>query len=202
MVVGVSGLRFPTFTSNNVSTMTFSFEGSMGIAARRVDKLGLDIRSFKEPLKRAVKEVIIPSIQMNFHKFGRPRWAPLSDETESRKGHARPLHLTGALRSTMKQIGIWHIDQEKALIPNLPDRIWYGVIHQTGIGDPGAEADMWFDPVVNKMVNVGDSGDGRNIPARPFAVIQPEDEENIERVFGEWLEMRIERAGLGPARRA
>lgn len=195
MVTSVSGLAFPYFSSGlfggNVTTLEMYFEG-MGIAARRVDKLGLDIRSFKVPLKRAVQQVVIPSIQMNFHKHGRPRWTPLASSTVDQKGHAVPLFLTGALRSTMKQIGIWHIDTEKALITDLPEKVWYGVIHQAGAS--GHRYKSFHDEVVDRYVNIGQSG---AIPARPFAMIQPEDEEAIEQVFVEWLNERIAAAGLG-----
>jgi phage gpG-like protein len=35
-----------------------------------------------------------------------------------------------------------------------------------------------------------------SIPARPFVLFQPEDEEAIERVFSDWLDERIARAGF------
>jgi phage gpG-like protein len=205
-VVVVSGLAFPTFTSSNVVSMSFSFEGSAGIAARRVDKLGLDIRSFKVPLTRSVREVVIPSIQINFHKHGRPPWPPLAEETAMQKGHARPLLLTGALQGTMKQIGIWHIDREKALIPNLPENVWYGVIHQTGADFGGGSSSATIrirNPLTGAITETkgpAAASGGGSIPARPFAVIQPEDEEKIQEVFSDWLGERIAAAGLGPSR--
>jgi phage gpG-like protein len=205
----VTGLVFPNFSPRNVASIEMYWE-NMGIAARRVDKLGLDIRSFKVPLTRSIKEVVIPSIQINFHKHGRPRWAPLSEDTELKKGHAIPLHLTGALRGVMAQIGIWHIDREKALIPSLPGHVWYGGIHQSGasFGGSGMVSVTRIglgrrpaETITSDISGVGGGLGGGDIPARPFAVIQKEDEERIEQIFGDWLGERINAAGLGPAGR-
>jgi len=171
--------------------------------ARKIDKLGLDIRSFKEPLSRAIKQVVIPSITMNFHKHGRPRWPELSPDTIAKKGHARPLLLTGDLQKTMKLFSIWHVDREKALLANLPNNVWYGVVHQAGYGGRAQSI---------RVVNIGTGAAGQTgatfgnplnfseetgaIPARPFVLLQTQDEVAITQVFEEWLEERITRAGL------
>lgn len=200
--LNTAGLRIdPSLNSSRVSSLSMTFEPSIGIMARRVDKLGLDIRSFREPLHRAVKEVVIPSIAMNFAKHGRPRWAPLAEATinqrHSKGTGARILDRTGLLRRTMGQLNVWHIDTEKALIANLPSKIWYGVVHQKGVGDPNALADMWYDPVLQREVNVGEGAGQINIPARPFVMIQPEDENKIDAIFSEWLAERVMAAGFG-----
>lgn len=200
-----TGLIFtPNLTQARVQSVQIDIEPSVGILARKVDKLGLDIRSFKEPLKRAVRDVMIPSIQMNFHKHGRPRWPELSDLTVAKKGHARPLHLTGLLRETMKQQNIWTIDQEKAMITDLPQKIWYGKVHQAG-----SQGDSQTFSVVNigaggagQLSTITDIEEGDNsIPQRRFIMIQPEDEVAIERIFSEWLDERVLKAGLGKTRR-
>lgn len=203
---GVPGLIFtPGLTSRQVSSLQMTFEPSLGIMARRVDKLGLDIRSFREPLKRSLVQVIIPSILMNFHKHGRPRWQPLSEYTIAQKGSPVPLVRSGMLKRVMGQQNIWHLDSEKLLLANLPESVWYGVIHQAGIGDQAAEADMWFDPVAQAWVNVGESSyesDTRNIPARPFVLIQPDEWEKIDEIFLDWLDERARAADLPTSARA
>jgi phage gpG-like protein len=207
----VSGLIFtPELYSINprtgrpmVSTIDIDIEPTIGILARKVDKLGLDIRSFKEPLKRAVQQVMIPSIRTNFLKHGRPRWQPLTTATVERKGHARPLQDTGALMATMGQLNIWHIDGEKALIPDLPEAVWYGKVHQAGNDSFtrskgkstfGEGALIRYDVIDDTFTNVGEEG---AIPQRRFIMLQPEDEEAIEEVFDEWLGERSARSGLG-----
>ena len=183
-------------------SLDMTFEPSLGVMARRVDKMGLDIRSFREPLHRVLKEIVIPSIKLNFHKHGRTpsgqgnAWERLSEWTEQKKGHGRPLLLTGALQKTMERQNIWHLDGEKLLLANLPQEVWYGVVHQQGAGDPDAAADMWFDPVAQVYVNVGDSDGGpSNIPARPFVQLTDEEIEMIDEVFLDWLDERAMRAG-------
>jgi len=188
--------RFPSglvvndvLTPGMSTSITVHFEPSVGILARKVDKLGQDIRSFREPLMRSVREVVIPSIQMNFAKSGRPRWADLSEDTwKQKRAGSKILVETGNLRNGMKALSLWHIDKEKALIADLPQSIWYGKVHQSGYG--GAE--MFHDPVTGSTVNVGGSG----APARPFIMLQSEDVEKIDVIFNEWLEMRIQRAGF------
>ena len=200
--VSVPGLIIDRdLTAGRVTSLSMTFEPSLGVMARRVDKLGMDIRSFREPLRRVLKQIVIPSIAMNFHKHGRTEsgagnaWAPLSEETIDKKGHARPLLLTGALQNTMRRENIWHIDGEKLLLANLPENVWYGVVHQSGTGDLEAEADVWFDPILGKNVNVGDS-DGVNIPPRPFVRLTDAEVEEIDEVFLDWLDERALHAGL------
>lgn len=184
-----SGLLIsPELTQGMVVSMQIDFEPSVGIMARKIDKLGADIRSFRVPLTQAVREVMIPSIQMNFMKSGRPRWQDLSEDTWKQK-HGKILIESGSLMQGMKSAGIWHIDREKALIPSLPQSIWYGKLHQTGYGS----AEMFRDPVTGDTTNVGGAG----APARPFVVVQEEDAAKIDEIFNLWVGERVRAAGLG-----
>lgn len=187
--------------SNKLTSATFAsitFEPSIGIAAGRIDKLGLDIRSFHEPLKRAVKEVMIPSIATNFALGGRPAWEPLSAGTlEVRRNwgltHTEPLLWTQKLYRTAQQQNIWSISRDSAIINDLPSRAWYGKIHQAGYSGSGGMG-------MNKQGEI--TGHGRPvaaIPARPFLVIQPEDRTAITVVFAKWLDERVAKASWGRA---
>lgn len=193
----VSGLTFaPGLMAHRVS-IDMHFEPSVGISAKKLDKLGLDIRSFRVPLHRSVKQVMVPSIRMNFDSGGRPPWEPLTAFTIKRKnGNSRPLIRTGALRRVASQINIWTITNSMALVADLPQSVWYGKVHQAGYGG-GYEG--FFDEVIGKQVNLGEAG---AIPPRPFIVLQPEDVTKIEMVFAEWLDERIAAAGLGGRGRA
>lgn len=189
-------LLIPQLTQRNV-TVDLYFQPSVGISARKMDKLRLNIKSFREPLKRSIQQVMIPSIRQNFDSGGRPAWEPLLSNTIANKGgDDRPLIRSGALRRTMGYMNIWTIDSEKAMITDLPDRIWYGKVHQAGLG---GTAEGFDDEVTKKRVNLGDDG---AIPARPFVVLQREDADAIDRVFNEWLGERIALAGLGGRGRA
>lgn len=195
----------PHLTQRNV-TIDLHFRPSVGILARRVDKLGADIRSFREPLRKAVKEVMIPSIRKNFDTRGRPPWEPLALGTVAQKGNDKPLVTTGRLRRQMGYINIWTIDREKALISDLPDAIWYGKIHQGGAqfslrGGTGPQnLDAIRKALSFSKKHTGSSssfGTKGSIPARPFVVMQKEDEIAIERIFQEWVGDRVRRSGLG-----
>jgi phage gpG-like protein len=202
MVTMASGLvLIPTLTQRNV-TVQMHFEPSIGISARKLDKLGLDIRSFREPLRRSVKEVMIPSIRMNFDSGGRPPWEGLAGKTIYRKGGStKILVTTGALQRVATQLNIWTIDSEKALISNLPQSVWYGKVHQAGYGGGTQQKKVRIKNVAtgqwDEFTESGaESGTGA-IPARPFIVMQNEDIMAIERVFSDWLGEKIAAAGLG-----
>jgi phage virion morphogenesis protein len=152
------------------------FKPSLKVTAGHYEAVGVEIRSFREPLKRSVQQVIIPSIRKNFDSGGRPGWAPYADitiEFHQELGEAMSqgmLNKTGKLKQTMGYFNIWSVDREKAELRDLPANIWYGKIHQAGYGGRGG-----------KYV----------IPARPFVMLQPDDEQKIVEVFDKWLEERI-----------
>lgn len=153
-------------------TTKMDFSPSPAIIAKDINKFEMDIRSFRTPLKAAIKHVMIPSFMKNFSQGGRPPWKPLSEVTVKLRGSASPILVRrGRLRRTMGQQNIWTVTQEHAFIGRLPSHSWYGHLHQAG-----------------NSTNV-------IIPARPFALIQPEDQEKIAEVFDKWLADRARRAG-------
>jgi len=191
----------PALVQRQVS-IDLHFQPSVGILARKVDKLGMDIRSFKEPLREAVKEVVIPSIRRNFDAGGRPKWELLVHSTVLRKGgDERPLIRTGKLRREMGYLKIWTIDREKAMITDLPNSIWYGKVHQAGATfstrAPAAKQVTVSGPGYTYRGSKKDADEGGGeIPARPFVVLQSSDMRKIDGVFNRWLDMRIRLAGL------
>lgn len=206
-----SGLRLNgNLTPALVSTVTFS--PTLGIVAARIDKLGLDIRSFKEPLTRAIRQVMVPSIKKNFQDQGRPSWDSLSDATikmRSSAGYgAGPiLNRSGLLARTAAQINIWDITQTNAVIRDLPGKVWYGKVHQGGyegtsmkalIKKHGGDIVAANDAHTASLLAGQAAGDGKvTIPARPFLVYQVEDEEDIAEVFMVWLAERVALAWPG-----
>jgi phage gpG-like protein len=136
------------------------------IVAAGFRQLGKDIKSVKEPLKRSIQQVMAPSFQKNFDVGGRPAWEPLHPATIAAKGHSKPLVRSGTLRSVAGQLNIWTIQgqQGRAFVSRLPDRAWYGAIHQEG---------------------------SERTPTRPFLVVQEEDGRKIDNVFDKWLRERV-----------
>jgi phage gpG-like protein len=199
----VRGLRI------DENIMGFQFVPSLGIMAARVDKLGLDIRSFREPLKRCIQQVMAPSFRKNFEAQGRPEaWAPLADYTIERHGEHNILDLTGALMRTIQQLNVWQLTEKAASIQQLPEAVWYGNIHQGGhsamkarIAAHKGDASAAFDSIQDDLIEAMNSGGVAKhstfeIPARPFVMIQDEDYDGIEEVFRQWLQERINRTWL------
>jgi phage gpG-like protein len=172
----------------------------LSVVAARINKLGASVSSFEEPLRRAIKEVIIPSIQTNFDVGGRPKWAPLSDGTIEIRGRlgagigGSVLVLSGTLKDTMGEEGIWNVSADTAELSEFPSNVWYGAIHNSGFEGKGGgrsakgKSFQWIVKNASKEMSVS------AIPARPFAVLQPEDEEEIRSIFMEWLGEKIEEA--------
>lgn len=156
-------LSFPDFE------IAGNFPRDAFILAADLDRFGFNIRSFKEPLTQSVKKVIIPSIRENFESGGRPDWDQLAASTITKRisegyGIWPPLTKTGALKKKATAYGIWLITKDSATMGE--PKIKYAGFHQRG---------------TTKM------------PQRAFAMIQDEDEDNVENIFRIWLEERIQR---------
>lgn len=187
-------------------SIDFDFKPSPIIMAGKVERFRMGIRSFHEPLKRAVKEVVIPSIGKNFDAEGRPvAWAPLAEatlNTREAKGWSGGgiLLLSGTLRKVAMQQNIWTITQQSATVRDLPQRAWYGKVHQLGYGSGGSAPEPARKAIkgrggIVKFVGGRDSEGSRGIsyiPARPFILIQDQDKSKIEHIFYEWLKERAD----------
>lgn len=175
----------------------WDFQPSVGIIAARVDKLGLDIRSFREPLKRSIQQVLAPSFQKNFTSGGRPdKWPGLAEYTlkrhEKEGGSGKPLMKSKKLYKTMGQLNIWDLKSQSASLQSLPAKVRYGGIHQAGFGSNKLSG---FDPqaIMDSLMDNGPASASRSIPQRQFVMIQDEDYDGIEKVFSDWLDERIAR---------
>jgi len=140
--------------------------------------LGDSVSDFREPLTESVKQVMMPSIRMNFQAQGRPGWAPLAPSTMNRR-MAEGSGVTGRILSKSTRLlrratsfKIWEVTQSEASVTGLGDDVWYGMIHQNG---------------------------NANTPQREFLVMQPQDEEGIVRVFDQWVDKQLSTHGF-PAR--
>lgn len=186
---------------------SYGFEPSIAITTGRVSKLGVDIRSFREPLHKSVKEVMTKSILQNFEEAGRPPWPDLAEstwESRTRRGWTGglPLSLTGKLGRGASRINIWTFSTTSATIRDLPGDIWYGKVHQAGAGS-GARSTTSRRTVTKGKGGIlkwsggrdQDKGSGYvNIPQRQFLLIQPEDHKAIMEIFEKWLDERVRRA--------
>jgi hypothetical protein len=124
----ISLLRFDT-----IKSIKWDVKPSVGIVAKDVDRLGLDIQSFKTPLEAVVRAVMIPSIRQNFNEEGRPKRQSLAESTVLARKASHPiLKRTGTLARRATQFNIWSIGETSATIRTLPSDAFYGVYHQAG----------------------------------------------------------------------
>jgi phage gpG-like protein len=208
----LSGLRLDS------GIVSFEFQPSIGILARDVDKLGMEISSFKEPLQQSIREVMIPSFQKNFEAEGRPSWTPMSESTKLIRARmnsgsgTKLLHKTGALEHAVTQESLWSVTDVFAAVKALPASVSYGNVHQEGYGgmgrkvkanmkkgmSPAAAAKAAMKAVDKKILAGGAKSGGAavNIPARPFVLFQDEDEDGIMEIFDRWLAEKMAMSGF------
>jgi len=172
----------PVGQRGDVQFMSIDFDPEPIILAGQFMKFGMDIRSFREPLERSVRQVMVPSLRANFDAGGRPPWQPLATLTvlaKVDKGAAEPMSpliLSGKLRRVAGQINLWSIngpEGEASISQEKLGDVWYGVIHQVGAQTPTG-----------------------NIPAREWALFQDEDMDKIEEIFWDWIGERALRSGV------
>ena len=163
----------------------------LNLLDRDLSKLGRDFSKrggLRQPIERSVRDVLIPSITENFLAGGRPdAWEPLDPQTimrrtgtsragflsqmESLTGGTAPLMRTRKLFNAAKALARWVIRENRATydFSTFPEKAWYGVVHDQ-------------PPIAERA----------GIPARPFALIQEKDIEDITQIFWDWIQDRIQ----------
>lgn len=214
------GLRF------DKSIESFEFRPSIGIVAKRFSALAEELDNLHEPLLLSVTEVMTLSILENFMSGGRPTWeelSPVTKQMRQRNGSGdMVLVRTGSLAEVASSVGIWSIGKTSAAVRDLPEKVWYGKVHQEGYGGDATSGGNWFkkyktaarkalgpdedDKDVEKLAfkmfdtrlaKHGPAPRGASkIPARPFVLFQDADIDAIELIFTEWAERKIREAGL------
>jgi phage gpG-like protein len=154
--------------------LDFHWDPLPSIMAAEWEVLGNEVTNYSKPLKDSISDVMVPSIKKNFAYQGRPDpWTPLAMSTLQRKAKLNvdngTLIATEKLSRRAGAADLWNVDANEgtASIDGLPEDIAYGMVHQTG---------------------------SARIPARPWALFQPEDEDAIETIFDDWIGERIARA--------
>ena len=123
--------------------------------------LGERLSNFYEPLKFALEYIVLPSVEMNFARGGRPAWQPLAPDTVRTRGATGPiLYRTGELFNAATNPANWTVTQDLLALTNIP--VSHAGYHQ--LGAPRAD-----------------------IPARPFVEFQPQDVEDILSLFEAWV---------------
>lgn len=164
--------------SNGQVSISISISPSVASIDADFKELSAGIRSFREPLKRAIQGVVSPSFVRNFEVGGRPTWAPLSERRIAEKqALGYPLDTliaTGKLKQVAGQLNIWTIEggyltgEAQAYVAGLPGAE-YGKYHTTGT---------------------------RKMPARPFLLVQQDDADEIEITFMNYIAERLAKANF------
>jgi phage gpG-like protein len=183
----------------------WSISPSIGLVAKDLRRLGLELESFKEPITKSIKQVMMPSIRKNFQMGGRPdSWEPLAEYTIEVRGNSGPILVrTGALARGASSFGIWTVSDTSAAVKGLPNSIWYGAIHQAGAGGFGsymdrAKSELGHRPRGSDILKLAfemmaeKRGSARKerkttIPQRQFIMYQEDDIDDIQQIFYEWL---------------
>lgn len=184
------------FGKKQMFGLDIEFSPTVAFLVKNFNDMGVDIRSYKEPLKRSIQKVLAPSFQKNFDVGGRPPWPPLSEYTlkmRSEEGSGNQILVrSGRLKRTAGQLNIWEIDgvRGQAFVRSLPSHSWYGNIHQ------GVSSGLGFESFVLGPTEQSDDGGSLfaasgETPPRPFIVVQKEDFEEVQKVFSDWINERL-----------
>lgn len=152
------------------------FTANAAILRTSTFKLAAQLGDMTVPLTFSIKNVVIPSMIRNFAKAGRPPWPPLAESTIayrlSKEGRLpRPLIRTELLARMATSFPIWRITRDSADMEALDGVVPYAKYHQNGT---------------------------RYIPARPFALLQPQDIEAIVRIFDIWIMQNLNNPQFWP----
>jgi phage gpG-like protein len=149
-------MTFPGFTIGE------NFQAQIALLSASVDRMAMRFEDAGHPLRQALNDVILPSIDANFATGGRPAWKPLAKSTVAKRGSGEPILIrSGALRAAATSPGNWEVTRDTLQMVGIS--VSYGPIHQGGA--PRA-----------------------SIPARPFVLYQPKDEFAIEKIFALWID--------------
>lgn len=205
---------------------SFEFSPSIGIVAKRLAEFAEELEDTREPLQRSVRDVMTVSILENFMSSGRPKWEELAEATKQKRAKENAgsmiLVRTGTLADAASSEGIWSIGKTTAAVRKLPEKAWYGNIHQAGHEGGALGGGNWFkkyreaakkvlgpeatkkeiDTKAYELFDLRQKQHGpapagsSSIPARPFIMFQDEDIDAIENIFVDWIEEKIQEAGL------
>lgn len=204
----------------------FEFTPSLGIVAKRFAQLAEEFNDLTEPLTKSVEDVMTISILENFMSGGRPPWEELAYDTLQKRAKegsgSMILVRSGNLAEVASSVSVWSIGRTTATIRDLPNKVWYGKVHQGGLAGNQFSGGNWFkkyqtaarkalgpdeddktvDELAFKMFDKRVLSHGAaprgssDIPARPFVMFQPEDIDAIQLIFVDWIEEQVQEAGL------
>lgn len=138
------------------------------------------------PAMAAIAGIMHDAVEENFAQEGRPKWLGLKPPVSTLRQGGKILQASGRLASSI-------IPQSDAMSASVGTNVKYAAIHQLGgktrphkIVARNKKA-LAFGGVMCRSVN----HPGSNIPARPFLLLTPGDEEKIVRKVSDYLRNAI-----------
>lgn len=128
----------------------------------------------RQPLLKIARKVLSPSIARNFAVGGRPdKWQQVGTSTYrsgkgDKSGTSSPLWVTGKMKRSAAALARFRVARNELTYGNFPNTVWFAVVHDDA-----------------KLARKA------NIPQRPFALLQPKDITDSLRIFGDWVEERV-----------
>jgi len=153
-----------------------AFQLNANLLRDSVFRMARQFGDMTAPLTDSVRKVVTPSIIRNIASGGRPKWQPLSQSRiEARLRGPNPslriLVDTEALALAAASRVIWRISPTQADMEALDNLVPYAKFHQTG---------------TFKM------------PARPFALLQSNEVDQIVEIFDKWIESMTNKRDFWP----
>lgn len=183
------------------------------IYAGDIDRLGMSFKSFKEPLRISLNEVIVPAIQKNFESQGRPSWKALKKSTikdRLYKGYPRGpiLERSGRLKKAATRKNIWEItsltvggpgDTLRIRTNYFDQLVPYGKYHQLGTSYSTrmrSRGNLWMKIHGEKSTGITHSSRLESetvsvMPARSFFTITSGEEAEIYNIFIAFMVERV-----------
>ena len=180
----IGGMAGRETTSKLGFSSDITFSPSLILASKGIMDAAA-AKDLKGPLWSAINNIIIPSLEKHFNSEGRPvKRDKLSGHTvkmRKEKGFAAGpiLQRTGKLKKTALAKARWSVDGNRgsAIYGNFPKTMRYANTMQGGIG--GKKFDAYSQAA--------------HIPARPFAVMQEQDFDDITKLFETHMLSKLEK---------
>lgn len=197
---GIVGMRGHPGLGIQIDPGSKTTRGAM-IYANELDFLGLQLRTFREPLEATLRQVLVPSIKENFQQQGRPAWQKLAPSTIRKRlleGYPRGpiLERSGRLKKQATKLNIWQVSANQIRIRSsyFEQLVPYARFMQFGTSQRNklmSTGHISFSSLTNRFM-VSESRALRvhnygGIPARPFIQLTVDEEAAVQMVFYAWL---------------
>jgi phage gpG-like protein len=178
------------------TSIDIDFVPPVSLLIADVLRLGVRLRTFREPLEKAVREVVIPSFKRTWEAEGRPEpWHELSPYTIARKtGESMSIETAGFSGGSGAPILVsTPIQRERGQhksegrggalkVRATSFKIWTFTKDSAYVSGAG----IFFYGPIHQL-----GASSARIPARPFLILQDEDLDKIEKVFLDWEERKL-----------